>query len=158
MAKVKVHNDNVHPHKEMFKGIEVVIPAKSFIEMDFEEACELKGQFTPIVYISEGNPDARFYKMLRVEWPKPEMTKIEYRNPVTGARYDTAAQLAASLTEFDHLRVRDEDAERELRTGTTPSTEVAELRAELQELKDLIRAQVPAEKKGPGRPKKVVNE
>jgi len=143
MAKTKLWNDNDHEHREKFKGAEVVIPAKGFIEMDFEEACELKGQFTPIVMLAEGVPDPKSFKKLRVEWPKEPTAKVD---PLVchadGSSAGSAQELAAKLLQFAPLLVKDEAAEAEARRKADAGEQrVAALEAQIAELKALIEGQ-----------------
>ena len=58
--QVKVFNDNVHPYTEKFRGKEITIGAKQFIEMDEDEAEYFKGTFTFPVKNGEGLPDPAF--------------------------------------------------------------------------------------------------
>lgn len=65
--QVKVWNDNIYPLSQFFKGNKVLIPAKSFIEMEFYEAHEFLGTYHPIDYDADGKQDPKTYKMLRVD-------------------------------------------------------------------------------------------
>lgn len=65
--QAKVWNDNKYPHSEMFKGDEVYIPAGSFIEMDYQEAIQFKGQMAPVKFNHDGIGTPETYKMIRVE-------------------------------------------------------------------------------------------
>ena len=65
--KVKVWNDNTTAWNEKFKGEDVKIPAKGYIEMEFYEAHEFKGQFSPIKVKGDGTQDTASFKMIRVE-------------------------------------------------------------------------------------------
>lgn len=67
MAKVRVWNDNVHPYKELFKGDQISIGPKKFIEMDEEEANQFRGTFAPMVFDADGNDMPEGYKMIRIE-------------------------------------------------------------------------------------------
>jgi uncharacterized C2H2 Zn-finger protein len=67
MAKVKVWNDNTVTWNEKFKGDDVKIPAKGYVEMEFYEAHEFKGQFSPIKVKADGTQDPGSFKMIRVE-------------------------------------------------------------------------------------------
>lgn len=67
MAKVKVWNDNVHDYKENFRGVEVFIKAKSFVEMEEMEAIKFRGNFSPVEVDHDGQPLPRSYKMIRIE-------------------------------------------------------------------------------------------
>lgn len=105
MAKVRVWNDNVHPHTEMFKGDLITIPAKECIEMDWEEAIEFRGQFTGIKLLGDDTPDPRGYKMIRVEAPKePIFKEPPLVNHANGATALTREELEKSLAMFAHMR------------------------------------------------------
>lgn len=65
--KVKVWNDNVHPYKEKFKGDDFLIPAKSFILMEEDDANMFKGTFNFPVLDSDGNHTPLGFKMIRIE-------------------------------------------------------------------------------------------
>lgn len=65
--KVRVWNDNTHPHTEMFKGDKIHIPAGKYVEMEFYEAHEFRGQYTPILRDFDGNPVESSYKKIRIE-------------------------------------------------------------------------------------------
>lgn len=71
-GKVKVWNDNSVIWTESFKGEKITIPAKSFVEMDFYEAHEFKGQFSPVKLKGDGTQDPTTFKMIRVEMPTKE--------------------------------------------------------------------------------------
>jgi len=66
MSNVEVHNLNVHPYIEFFKGRQISIPAKGFIEMEANEAVELKGTMSKIVRDGDGTPLPISYKMLKI--------------------------------------------------------------------------------------------
>lgn len=151
MPIVKVYNDNVHPHKERFKGEMIEIPAKGSIDMEYEEAIEFKGQFTGLAPLApNGAPDPRFFKMIRVEKLKEPLFKdTSLVNPVTGKTHSSAEELRAVLAEYGHLRVTDPDAEK------ASTSEVEQLKAALAAQQKQIDALLAApEKRGPGRPRK----
>lgn len=64
---VKIWNDNVHPYKEKFKGVEIKIDPKTFIKMEREEAVLFLGQFSSIVRDADGAPHPLGFKKLRIE-------------------------------------------------------------------------------------------
>lgn len=155
--KVRVWNDNVHPHTEQFKGQTVSIAPKgtvdgagepaNFVEMDFEDAIQFKGQFTPPVLGADDAPDPRHYKMIRVDWPKQPAVKAD---PLVchadGTTAGSAAELAAKILQFSDLRVRDEEAER------AKTSEIDALKAQVARLTQLIEGQ--SDKNGPKRGQK----
>jgi len=129
MALVKVWNDNVHDHKEKFKDQEIVIKAGGFVEMEYEDAIDFRGAYTPILLDGEGNHDPRGFKMIRVEQPDV----LPFRDPglvnhATGKVENTPEALKAALAAHEHLRVKDEDAERAI------ISENAALKARIAEL------------------------
>lgn len=66
--RVKVWNDNPHTDwKETFKGDEINIKSGTFIEMEFFEAHEFKGQYSPIRLKPDETQDPKSFKMIRVE-------------------------------------------------------------------------------------------
>lgn len=152
MPVVKVYNDNAHPHKERFKGEMIEIPAGGHIEMEYEEAMDFRGQFTGIAPVGpNGAPDARFFKMIRVEKLKEPLFKdTSLLNPVTGKVHSSAEELRAVLSEYGHLRVTDPDAE------TAQKSQVEQLAAIVAKQQAQIEALLAAqpEKRGPGRPRK----
>lgn len=151
MPKVKVWNDNVHPHKEMFKDNLVEIPAKSCIEMEWEEAIEFKGQFTPIRIRGDGTHDPAGFKMIRVEAPTtPIFKENDLVNHATGKVAATKEELQAMLEKFSHLRVVDEDAEAQ---ASTKDATIADLQRQVAELAALVKQNLegaPAGKRKPG--------
>ncbi len=149
MPMVKVWNDNKHPHTESFKGEKITIGAGECIEMEWEEAVEFRGQFTGVAPIADnGEPDPKFFKMIRVDQVKPEQIFRDdgLTNHATGKKASSPEELRAVLAEFKGLLITDPDAE------TSKSSEIAELRAQLAELTRLVQGD--GEKRGPGRPKK----
>jgi len=68
MSNVRVFNDNVHEHKEKFRGDWVIIPAGGFVTMNREDAVLFKSQFTPIMGKQGVRDDPRGYKMIRIDY------------------------------------------------------------------------------------------
>lgn len=69
MAQVKVWNKNIHPLTELFKGNQITIPAGKYIEMEFFEAHEFKGQYhaQPVDVDGRLLDDPKHYKMITIE-------------------------------------------------------------------------------------------
>jgi hypothetical protein len=65
--RVKVWNDNVHPYTEIFKGDKIYIEAKSFIEMEEDEALQFQGKFSPPIYDGDKNHMPQGFKMIRID-------------------------------------------------------------------------------------------
>lgn len=148
----KIWNDNRHPHKEMFKGKEIVIPAGECIEMEYEEAIEFKGQYTPMPPAEFNGDESVFYKMLRVEPVDPKLIVPDegHVNHATGKRFESVDKLRQSLEEVRHLLVKDDDAEK---ADKVPNSEVEELRKQVSDLQDLVKSLVPQKKKPGPKPK-----
>lgn len=72
---VKVWNDNDLDFKTKFKGEEVIVKARGFIEMELFEANDFRGQYHPVSVASNGLQDPLSFKMIRIE--RPSDSKIE---------------------------------------------------------------------------------
>lgn len=79
--KAKVWNDNKFVHKEKFRGDMVTIPPGEFIEMDYMDAVQFRGQMTPISRDVDGAPTPKSFKMIRLE-VVPDKKKVEFDNLV----------------------------------------------------------------------------
>lgn len=70
-CKVQVWNDQNFTWKETFKGDPLEIPAGKFIEMNFYEAVEFRGQMIPLADDGNGRIHEKSLKKIRVvehEW------------------------------------------------------------------------------------------
>src|SRR5436190_604337 len=110
MALARVHNDNVHPFSQEFKGNRINIPAGGFIEMEIEEAIEFKGEYFPMKKNKDGGQDPRSYKKIRVVNPGEYSVAPKFINPMTGKTYPNQKALDAGLKEHADLVVTDEAA------------------------------------------------
>lgn len=147
MARVKVWNLNVHEHKEEFKGVMLEIPAKGFIEMDWEDAVQFRGQYTPMLIKADGTHDPRGFKMIKVDPPsEPIFKEAPLVNHATGQTASNAQELAKMLAEVAHLRAVDPAAEAEFKGK---AGELEDLKAQVAALTALVREQT-APKKKPG--------
>lgn len=148
MALVKVWNDNKYQHTEMFKGDKIHIPAGGFIEMDWFEAMEFRGQFTGIKLLGDDTPDPEGFKMIRVEQPAEPVIKddglICHAN---GEQAVTREDLANLLERFGHMRAA-KDPSAESATQTARPDQYADLLKRIAELESKL-----TEKRKPGRPK-----
>ena len=108
MSMVRVYNDNIYEHREEFRGVEVIIPSKGFVEMNRDDAVLFKSQFTPILKGRGGIDDPRGFKMLRIEFDpgKPEVEDIVGKVEVelSCQACDFKAQSKAGLAA--HIRAR----------------------------------------------------
>jgi hypothetical protein len=110
---VKVHNLNIHPYKEDFRGKMIVIPPNAFVEMDEDEADYFMQSFTYPKKDSQGRPDPLFFKKLKLEKP-PVQPKEDLICHATGQKAGSQEELAKMLSNFSHLlAAKDETAEAE---------------------------------------------
>ncbi len=134
MAKVKVWNDNVHPHREKYQDEWIEIPSGGFIEMDWEDGIQFRGQFTGIKLLGDDTPDPRGFKMIRVEAPKEpifkEMPLVCHAN---GQQAVTQADLAGLLEKFAHMRAPTQEVETKVPEGGPSYNELLERLAALEE-------------------------
>ena len=153
---VKVWNDNVVEHREKFKGDLLIIPAGHYVEMQYEEACEFKGQFTAPAPKDISEAEAvKYYKKIRVEMPKVFESKADDALicHADGTKAQSQAELAAKIVEFANLRVKVEDAERAVKAKSSErDAEIEALKTQVADLHRMLSAQT--QKRGPGRPKK----
>ncbi len=143
MARVKVWNDNEYPHTEMFKGDKIHIEPHAFIEMDYEEANEFKGQFTGIRRLGDERPDPRYFKKIRIEGKPPPPPDAGLICMADGSQAATKEDLAKLLEKFSGIRVAPE------RTETASDTETL-LKAAMARIEALEAKE--AHKKKLGRP------
>lgn len=75
---VRVWNDNMYPHREIFGDEEIFIPAGKSIEMDAEKALQFLGQYSAMKLDADGQQKPESYKKLRIETPpEPEAVAQE---------------------------------------------------------------------------------
>ncbi len=128
---VKVHNLNVHPYKEEFRGRMIVIPANDCIEMDEDEAVYFMESFVYPKKDSQGRPDPLFFKKLKIERPKVETTVDPLVCHANGQRAASAEDLSKLLSAFSHMAAaKDAGLEAEV-----SSKKNLELKKENKELK-----------------------
>ena len=130
MSNVRVWNDNTFPFTQVFKEEKITIPPRSFKVMEYYEAMEFKSAFSPIERDGDGQALPKSYKMIRVEQPAGDVAIDDEKKfvcHVTGQKFATQIEADAENKKHEHLILKDEDAEKAL----------------------------VAEKRGPGRPRKV---
>lgn len=104
---VKVHNLNVHPYQEEFRGVLVQIPANSFIEMDEDEADYFMQKFTFPKKDSQGRPDPVYFKKLKME--RPPAKEDQFVCHANGKKFSSQEDLAKALGEFSHMLASRDD-------------------------------------------------
>jgi hypothetical protein len=118
MSMVRVWNDNVIDHKEMFKGTMLNIPSKGSIEMDSEEAVLFRGQFYPPKFNKGGVQTIESMKCIRVEEIKSgaskEPAKEEHKCMKCGEVAASAAGLKSHIRHKHIDSLVDDDAKKEL--------------------------------------------
>ena len=64
---VKVHNLNVYPLDQVFKGQKIHIPPQKYVEMDYEEAVQFRGLYLPIAHDAGGVQKPESYKYIKID-------------------------------------------------------------------------------------------
>lgn len=115
---VRVHNDNVYPYTEKYRGNVISIPAKSYIEMDSNDASDFLGTNPGTAEVdANGIQKPQTYKMLRVERianQKTQASAKEFKCMVDGATFPTQELLDAYILEFHSEKMVDQDAKEKL--------------------------------------------
>jgi uncharacterized C2H2 Zn-finger protein len=128
MQDVRVYNDNVFPHKEKFKGEMIELLPKKYIVMDYYDAIEFLGQYTPIKTDGGGAPLPESFKMLRIV--KPEHFKIEdsklIKCQACGEVCSTTEELDAHVNEKHIEQLVDEDEVKKRKRSKKKTEEVIE--------------------------------
>lgn len=75
MPRVRVYNENIYTHEEMFRDELIKIPVGGFIEMDEDEAHLFFGQYKPPIRDAGTGHDPRGFKKLRMERIGKEVKK-----------------------------------------------------------------------------------
>ena len=147
MPKVKVWNDNKYEHVEKFKNDEIRIPAGSFVEMDYIDAIDFKGQFVQPIMRGPNNPDPRSFKMIRVEEPLEPVVKADPNVfHATGDKAATPAEIIALAKAYASLNptlVADDPA-----ANQTVAPNASEIRALLDRIA-VLEAKADRAKPGP---------
>lgn len=90
--KVRVYNDSPWTHKETFKGDPIAIPGNGFIEMEYFEAHEFKGQYFPITKDAGGQQDEKSYKRIRLVPIEGEDAKAELKPTCQACKYEATSK------------------------------------------------------------------
>lgn len=96
MSLVKVWNDNSHDFEGKFKDQVIKIPARGFIEMEYDEAHSFKSAPHPMQFDGMGQQRPESYKMIRVEGARPQdNTVLAFRCHMDGSLHPSAEALNA---------------------------------------------------------------
>jgi len=119
---INVHQDKL-THVEKFKDVEYRIPFGEFVEMDYEDAVQFKGQYFPMKLNAMNVQDPSSYKMIKIE-PVDAVSEAEsvsakqvFVSHIDGKEFPTKQLLEAYLaTHFSdsELIVKDETLDKEL--------------------------------------------
>lgn len=117
MPNVKVWNDNIYPHKEIFKGDEISIPAGEFIMMEEETAHEFKGAYSGFKRTADGAQTVESFKKIRVESSKvPKAVKLL----CNACRFEAGSEKELAdhtvLTHADRELVADKQLDEEIKS------------------------------------------
>src|SRR3990167_10393458 len=117
--QVRVQNLNSYPYKERFRDRDIVIEPNSDILMDEDEADYLMGTFVFPVKDSQGRPDPKFFKKLKIH-PDDLKALRDSNNKssmvchANGQKAVSQEELAKILSNFQHmLAPTNEDGEAE---------------------------------------------
>lgn len=109
MNTIKLWNDNEYPFTQKFKGEDISIPPKSFIEMDFQEAKSFMGKYYPMAKNGMGQQDERSYKKLRIEGtPRFDAKVTAFKCHVDGSLHPSQDALEAYERQFNHISAEPE--------------------------------------------------
>lgn len=123
MAKWQVWNK--HPnglkHTERFRDQMIEIPAGEFILMDYEDAVQFRGQFTPIVRTPMGDIDPKSYKVIELKPHDPNAKQAQspkkYVCNMDGREFQSQSELDAYLeANYADATFTDETLETEIKT------------------------------------------
>ena len=124
MARAKVYNDNTYPEAppffvQEFRGNTWKIPKGGFIEADYIEAVEFKGQhFPPVIKNLAHHPLG--FKMIRVEKIAGGDDKLEkeFVNHFTGEKFASKEEWSDSLKNCEgHLHESTKEETRKKQRG-----------------------------------------
>jgi uncharacterized C2H2 Zn-finger protein len=107
---VEVHNLNTHPYREHFRDGIISIPAKGFIEMEWEEAVMFKGTMNQVERDGDGNVLPTSYKMLKIVQDAKGKQEMEaMRAKETTFKCQACGFIAGDKQEL-HIHVKEEHA------------------------------------------------
>lgn len=120
MNVAKVWNDNELPFEQDFKGTKVKIPAKSFIEMEYDEAISFKSYPAPMRFDGMGQQTKDSYKMIRVEGtPGANNQVTAFKCHADGSLHPSQEALNAYVqnNHAEKVEVSDENPKRAAKRG-----------------------------------------
>jgi hypothetical protein len=113
---VKVVNKNIHPFSQEHQGVMLTIPAGGYIEMEYCEAEDFIGTYSPMWKGADDQPDPRSFKKLVIEKPKgfdPHHRPRSFKCQACGFEARDEDELRAH-SEVEHLdAMADDDAKEE---------------------------------------------
>lgn len=120
---VMVYNDNIYPLTENFKGDRIHIEPNQFVEMDFYDAHEFKGQYKPIQVDGAGNKKPESFKKVRIVMPKDfNIQKAMNISPdsslkcnACGKVFKNVVELNKHVSDFHSSQKFDEEKDRTLK-------------------------------------------
>lgn len=116
IARAKVWNDWTQEHVEMFKGEEIRIPAKGFIEMGWSEAVQLKGQFSPILRDGTGRDlKPKMIRLEKISVASAEPEKAKFICQMDGKEFSSQKELDEYIAANHIDKLVDDDTKKELK-------------------------------------------
>lgn len=111
VAKARVWNDWNKEYVEEFRGDVLRIPAKKFIIMDWQDAVQFRGQFTPIVRDGLGTDlKPKMIRLEKIDAGAPDYPSENFVCQMDGAQFSTQAELDAYIAANFTGAMVDEDA------------------------------------------------
>ena len=108
--QVEVHNLNSYPYAEKFREIDIQIPAKSYIEMEYEEAVAFRGTINDVERDGDGNILPSSYKMIKIVMDGAGKAMMEeYRKRAVAFKCQACGYLAEDKQAL-HIHVKEEHA------------------------------------------------
>lgn len=147
MPTCKVWNDNAYLYEEKFKGEQIVIEPRGYVEMDLDEAHQFLGTFKPIVKRGDGTADPRCFKMLRIDSPKVEAQPNPLMCHANGAIAGSQEELAKMIVGFSHLAIKDKAEEKLAAENAELRAELAKSREEMAEIREMLHQALPKRRK-----------
>lgn len=150
MAIVKVWNDHDRDHVEKFKNAEVRIPAGGYIEMDYIDAIDFKGQFFGMKMLGPNNPDPKTFKKIRVEEPAEPVVKEDPNVfHATGKTANSPQEILAMAKALQMLQPELVVKDNDLDLSLAKNSQADKLKSENDELRAQVAALQAKKKPGP---------
>lgn len=123
IAKAKVWNDWKEEHVEDFRGEKIVIPSKGHIVMEWPDAVQFRGQYTPIIRDGLGNDvKPKMIRLEKIDASAPEFpSRKKFVCEADGVSFDSQEELDAYIVANHTENMVDDEAKKKLKAkGSKP--------------------------------------